>query len=425
MNTSIGPSASIWQNPEFRSYMAATGFTQFAFSMQQLLTNWMFIDTLNTSAERVGLAQAMIGLPGLVLMLWGGANADRVDGRGLLIRLYVVMALPSVVLAVLYQLGYIHFWVITLWALAIAVGNSLASPALQAMLNRICGTQVQQGVTTSTAIGFLVQICGLILAGQIQTLHAPTVLLVQAAFVLIGSYMITRLAILPTASGVGPTTPHVGQRPSASARALATLANIKEGLVVVARDDIILHVMLLNFASMLFNAGAFAIVFPFIILKTYHGDAHFLAVMMVVFFSGATVSNFALLRFLPILRMGRLFLIMQLTRIVILLALWSQPNAWVLALFTFIWGINMGITSTTCRAIVQERAEPAYRGRVLSVLNIGFLGAQPFAAVILGSVIAAVGPMNALLPGVAVSAVIFAYGTLRTRVWRYESASAL
>ena len=172
-------------------------------------------------------------------------------------------------------------------------------------------------------------------------------------------------------------------------------------------------------------AGAFAMVFPFIILKTYHGDAHLLAVMMVVFFSGATVSNFALLRFMPMLRMGRLFLIMQLSRIVILLALWSQPNAIVLALFTFIWGVNMGVTSTTCRAIVQERAEPAYRGRVLSVLNIGFLGAQPFAALILGWVIALVGPMNALLPGVAVSVLIFAFGTLRTRVWRYESASAL
>ena len=411
MNAASASSASIWQNAEFRSYMAATGFTQFAFSMQQLLTNWIFIGTLNVSAQRVGLAQAMIGLPGLVLMLWGGANADRVDGRGMLIRLYLVMALPSLALAALFQFGQVSFWLVTAWALAIAVGNSLASPALQAMLNRICGAQVQQGVTASTAIGFLVQICGLALAGQVQFLHPTTILGVQALFVVAGSYTIARLAIVPAAAiAPGP--------------ALSTLANIRQGLIAVARDHIILHVMVLNFASMLFNAGAFFMVFPFMILKTYQGDAHFLAVMMVVFFGGATVSNLVLLRFMPLLRLGRLFLLMQLSRVVILLALWTQPGPIVLSLFTFLWGVNMGVTSTMCRAIVQERAEPAFRGRVLSVLNVGFLGAQPFAALMLGAVIAAVGPMNALLPGVVASVLIFGYGVLKTEVWRYESAGA-
>ena len=60
----------------------------------------------------------------------------------------------------------------------------------------------------------------------------------------------------------------------------------------------------------------------------------------------------------------------------------------------------------------------------LSVLNVGFLGAQPFAALMLGAVIAAVGPMNALLPGVVASVLIFGYGVLKTEVWRYESAGA-
>ena len=409
--SAAAPTTSIWQNSEFRSYMAATGFTQFAFSMQQLLTNWMFIGTLNVSAQRVGLAQAMIGLPGLVLMLWGGANADRVDGRGLLIRVYALLALPSLVLAALNPLGHVNFWTVTIWALAIAVGNSLASPALQAMLNRICGAQVQQGVTTSTAIGFLVQVCGMVLAGQIQTLHAPAILCVQSAFVLVGSYMIARLAVAPPL----PVAPGPNE---------STLANIKDGLIFVVRDHILANVMLLNFASMLFNAGAFSMVFPFIILKAYHGDAHFLAVMMVVFFGGATVSNVVLLRFMPLLRLGRLFLLLQLSRVVILLALWSQPGPYVLALFTFLWGVNMGVTSTMCRTIVQERAEAGYRGRVLSVLNIGFMGAQPFAALLLGGVVAGVGPMNALLPGAVASVLIFGYGVWRTRVWEYESPSA-
>ncbi len=411
MDTRATAAESLWRSTEFRAYMAATGFTSFAFSMQQLLTNVLFIDELDASAAQVGVAQAVIGLPGLVLMLWGGANADRVDGRALLVRMYALMALPSLLLAFVCWAGALQFWTVVAWALVISVCNSVASPALQAMLNRICGSQVQQGVTTSTIIGFVVQIGGLLLAGQVDALGAALVLLLQAGFVAVGSGMITRLspAPVPAAAGDAPSS---------------TLANIRAGLRAVWNDRVMLNVMSLNFLSMLFNAGAFTIVFPFLILKAYAGEPHFLAVMMAVFFAGATASNFLLLAFMPIRRLGRLFLLMQLTRIVVLLGLWFQPGPVLLALFTFLWGVNMGITSTTSRAIVQELAAPAFRGRVMSVLNLGFLGAAPFAALMLGSVVEWVGPVHALLPGVVASVVIFGYGVLRTPIWTHESPHA-
>ncbi len=409
MVKNAGP--SLWADAEFRAYMWATAFTTLAFSMQQLLTNVLFIDQLNASASQVGLAQAVIGLPGLVLMLWGGANADRVDGRGLLIRVYALMALPSLLLAAAGYVGALHFWTVMLWGLLISAGNSISSPALQAMLNRICGAQVQQGVTTATIIGFMVQMCGLMLAGQIDAMGTTSVLLMQALLILIGAAMVTRLTPAPIAVLPG-------------SEKISTLSNIGAGLKAVWRDPIVMNLMALNFLSMLFNAGAFAIVFPFLILKAYQGDPHFLAVMMVVFFGGATASNFLLLQFMPIQRLGRLFLLMQLTRIIVLLGLWSQPGPIVLALFTFLWGVNMGITSTTARAIVQERAEPEFRGRVMSVLNLGFLGAAPFAALMLGAFVEWVGPVNALLPGVLASVVIFGYGVMATGIWHAESPLA-
>ena len=406
MPSSVSP--SLWADAEFRAYMWATAFSTLAFSMQQLLTNVLFIDQLNASASEVGLAQAVIGLPGLLLMLWGGANADRVDGRALLIRVYALMALPSLLLAAAGYLGALQFWTVMLWALLVSAGNSVSSPALQAMLNRICGEQVQQGVTTVTIIGFLVQMCGLMLAGQIDTLGSARVLLLQAVLILIGAATVTRLTPAPIAVRPG-------------SESVSTLTNIGAGLAAVWRDRIVTNLMALNFLSMLFNAGAFAIVFPFLILKAYHGEPHFLAVMMVVFFGGATASNFLLLQFMPIQRLGRLFLLMQLTRIIVLLGLWSQPGPVLLAVFTFLWGVNMGITSTTARAIVQERAEPEFRGRVMSVLNMGFLGAAPFAALMLGAFVEWVGPVDALLPGVLASIVIFGYGVTTTGIWQAES----
>ena len=56
--------------------------------MQQLLVSWLLIGVLLLPADQVGPLQALIGVPGIFLMLWGGASADRADPRSLLVRVY-------------------------------------------------------------------------------------------------------------------------------------------------------------------------------------------------------------------------------------------------------------------------------------------------------------------------------------------------
>jgi predicted MFS family arabinose efflux permease len=59
-------------------------------SMQQLLLNWMLIGILLLPADQVGLIQALIGVPGLILILIGGARADRADPRNFLVTIYLI-----------------------------------------------------------------------------------------------------------------------------------------------------------------------------------------------------------------------------------------------------------------------------------------------------------------------------------------------
>ena len=143
--------------------------------------------------------------------------------------------------------------------------------------------------------------------------------------------------------------------------------------------------------------------------------------MLVLFFFGAAVSNFIMLRFMPFKRPGRLFLGMQLTRGLIFIMYWIGPPQIVIIAATFLWGLNMGITSTTSRAIVQESAQERFRGRILSVYTAGLIGSQPFGALILGFVIDAVGPLNAVIPGIVISIAIFFLGTMFSPIWSYQS----
>jgi len=197
---------------------------------------------------------------------------------------------------------------------------------------------------------------------------------------------------------------------------------IRDGLVATYRSPIIFHTLLITFSSSIFNAGSFITVFPFIVKRIYDGDAWLLAVLMAVFFAGATLSNIILLRYMPLKAPGKLFLIMQLSRIVVIYLMWIEPAFWVMVVATIGWGLNMGVTTNLARAIVQESAPNEYLGRIMSVFSIGMVGSAPIGAIVLGWMIERFGTLNALIPAMALSLILFLYGAFMSPVWGYRSA---
>ena len=227
------------------------------------------------------------------------------------------------------------------------VVQSFSMPGQQALLNRIAGKNIQQGVTAATAIGFVVQVVGLILAGQIDTVGVTPVLFAQALGLCLAGAMMVRLPIAspePAAADAGAEERH------------GALTGIRQGLQATYEHPLIFNVLAITFASSIFNAGAFITVFPFIVARVYDGTAWLLALLMAVFFAGATLSNILLLRYQPLLRPGRLFLIMQLSRILVIFLMWIEPPFWLLVVATIGWGLNMGITTNLARSMVQESA---------------------------------------------------------------------
>ena len=403
--------ASIWRNSAFRAYLGSTGFSGMALAMQQLLLSWILIGILELPADQVGLIQAVIGLPGIFVMLAGGASADRTDARQMLIRIYLVAPIFPLFLVLMEQWQFLGVVSVIIWGLGMTVVQSYSMPGQQALLNRIAGNNIQQGVTAATAVGFIVQVVGLILAGQIDNVGVTPVLLSQAVGLCLAGFMMFRL-------------PAAAPQPAAaieSSEKGGALKGIGQGLRATVDHPVIFNVLTITFASSIFNAGSFITVFPFIVARVYDGTAWLLAVLMAVFFAGAALSNVLLLRYQPLLRPGKLFLIMQLSRILVIFLMWIEPPFWLLVVATIGWGLNMGITTNLARSIVQESAPKPYLGRILSVFSIGMVGSAPLGAIALGWLIEATGTLNALVPAMVLSALLFLYGALFSPVWAYRS----
>ncbi len=386
--------------------MGALACSSAGFAMQQVLLAGLLIGVLGQTAGRVGALQAAVGLPGVVIMLWGGASADRADPRSMLNRVFGAAAVIPLLLVLAIALDGFNVWTVTAWGLGLSAAMSFSGPAQQAVLSRIAGRDLQRGVSLATAITMFTYTFGLGIAGQLDRIGLPQVLVIQTLCLAAAALWIRR---------IGP------QAVNDTASAEPMLRLILEGFRASWRQRAVFDAMTVNFVSSIVNAGAFLTVFPFMVFRVYGGDTALLSWLMIVFFLGAAVSNFIMLRFMPLARPGRWFIVFQLSRVLVLFLLWVEPAWWLVTTAVIAWGLNMGVTTTLARAIVQEAAEPQTRGRVMSVFGLGLLGSPLLGALVLGWIVEQYGALAGLVPGMAISVALFVYSMTATGLWRYRS----
>jgi len=377
-----------------------------AMSLQGFLISWMLVGILHEPADRVGFARALIDAPSLVVLFIGGVLADRMDGRSLLLRMHLLIALPCIAVAFFAAGALLDVTIVVAWGMTISALQAITDPARQSMLSQITRAHIQRTVTIMTIVTSLVGVAGVWIGGRLEQIGLTQVLLLQAALFASGAIAVQRMPRLPVA-------------------AERARRRLWDGVAAAWRAPLVRNTIALNFFSSLFNAGAYVVAVPFIVRDVYHGDADFFSRVMIVFTAGSIGSNVVLLRFMPLRRPGRLFLHMQLTRIAILALLYVRPSLPLFFATIFAWGVNMGVTSTLVRTTVQELAPADHRAQVLSVLLFSFLVTAPVSSLLLGAFIADYDPLTALLPGIAISLLIYVVGILWSGLWGYEAVREL
>jgi hypothetical protein len=392
-------------------YLAGSSLWIAGMSLQGFLFTWMLVGILGRPAGEVGLARALAEFPPLLLLFVAGVLGDRLNGRSYLAWMHALAVAPPLLLAAVGGLDALDFvWVLAFGVLMSGI-QALSDPARQSVLSRVTRLDTQPAIAVMTVCTSLVGLAGFYVGGYVEGLGLPAVLVLQSIIFAAGLAATLRLPSLPI------TPRREDQAPGIAAMLLT-------GLRAVWRHRTIRDLTAFNLLSSLFNAGAYIIVVPFIVKELYAGDAGFFATVMIVFTTGSIGSNVLLLAFMPIARPGRLFLLMQPVRAVLLVVLFFQPPTWLFLVVMFVWGLNIGVATTLVRTTVQELAAPAVRSQILSILLVSFLVASPVSALLLGEVVEAAGPSVALLPGVAVSLFIFCAGILGSPLWRERSPEA-
>ena len=397
----------------YRWFTAAVGSWFGAFGMQGVLFAWILVGELDVESEWVGTAQTANMLPSLLLLMLGGAVADRFDPRRLLIALHLVAPLPVLMLAIAAFNDALSIPIVIAFALAMGTLTAFGNPARDALLARVAGVNLMRAVSGMTAVQFGSQAAGAMVAGLARVLGSPTALLIHACVLLSGALFATRIPTRPVPEQISDT------RDSVSPGFRATLEGMREGLAIVARTSELRGTLLAVFAVGLVFIGPFSVVLPLLIRDFYGGGVDQLAITFTLFPLGTITGSLVLRRF-GLQRKGRSMLLALACAAVFQASLGAGLPFWIFAIATYAWGLAGAIFINASRTIFQEHAPPAFRGRVLATYQLGFMGGGPIGAFSSGFAVSWVGLSGTFAIGATLMGLLVLGMSLTSQVPKIE-----
>jgi len=373
--------------------------------MQSVVFAWLVTLLLREPAERVGLAQMSILLPGMLFILLAGAIADRVGLRRQALWAQLFAALTPFLLIYFLSEGALTYGVVILYALLMGLAQAFVTPARDGLLNLVAGNDVQRMVMLTSLCQFGFQIIGYTLAGFADTVGPIYILGVQSFILLAGCGALIAMG-------------DVGKPLADPNKQSTVLKDFREGATAVAGNPLLRAVMIQNVAMGIFFMGVFIVAFPIVLREVYNGTSADLASLNAVNSLGLVLTIVVLLRLGQIERAGRSLLLAQFAGAIVLMLSGLVVQKSLFIFFVFLWGVCGGLAMPMSRTIMQQTAPPALRARVMSFYAFSFMGAGPLGALWAGYMADAYGPQLAIVISAGGMALLVAVMAFVSPLWR-------
>jgi MFS family permease len=364
-----GPTFDALRVPNFRLYFLGQGVSLVGTWMQTVTLAWLVLE-LTGSGTALGLVAAAQFLPVLVLAPYGGLLADRSDKRRLLMATQTMLGAIGIALGALTLTGAVRLWMVVALAAAFGLVTALDNPGRQSFAVEMVGPdRLRNAVSLNSVLVNVARALGPAVAGVlILTAGTGVCFLVNGV-----SYAAVLVAL--ARMDVGALRP----APLAARGA----GQVRAGLRYVARTpELFAPLAMIALVGTL--AYEFPVVLPLMARDVLGGGAGAYGLMTSAMGAGAVAGGLLAARRAAVglrpfsLAAGALAGAMAVTAFAP-----SLPVA--LAAL-----VVVGAASVTFLAIgnttLQLASHPSFRGRVMALWSMAFIGSTPVGAPILGAV---------------------------------------
>jgi MFS family permease len=337
--------------------------------MQSVAQGWL-MHRLTDSAWMLGVLAFTQFAPVTVLSLWAGVVADRVDRRRLILITQSLCAVQAVALAAVVSAGIVMPWMVLALAFVFGCVNAFDLPARQSFLVEMVGKEDLPNAIALNSAGFnTARVLGPAVAGlTLAAVGEAACFWINAVSYLVVIVMLLRIQPAPRLI-----------------EAAASTGDWREGVRYVMRTPPIRNLLIL-LGAMSSLGFQYSTLLPVYARTILHSGAQGYGLMVSAFGLGSLLSAIMLTR-----RHDRWAL-----RRNILLALgtaaagmfgfaWSRWMPLTL-LMGFACGFGLIFYVATTNVMLQLTVDDAYRGRVMSLYTLMFIGTSPIGAILAGAV---------------------------------------
>jgi len=359
---------TVFSSGSFRKLWVATTLSLFGDFFSYIAMAWLVLQ-LTGSSLALGSVLVVQALPRAVLMVVGGALADRISPRLTMLGSMGLRALVVAPLAVLVLAGRVQMWEVYAIGVVFGVVDAFYMPARSSILPRVVADhELEPGnavlnVTAQTSV-----ILGPVLGGVIvAVLGLGWAFAGDAACFAIGFLFILWL---PAAArrAPGETHPDGGLRGQIAAGFRYAWADvgIRVTLIVIAVVD---------FAA----NGALGVGLPTLAHGRFAAGAAGLGILFGAWGVGATAGALGAGFVPPPKRFGWLIVALCLWLGLGITGVGLVPSLVPAAVLMAFSGVSTGVVNTYAVSWLQRRTDPAMQGRVMSLVMLASMGLTPLA----------------------------------------------
>ncbi|HUP16516.1 MAG TPA: MFS transporter [Acidimicrobiia bacterium] len=351
----------------FRLFFVGQFISQSGTWMTMIAQTLLLLD-LTGSGVMLGILAACQFGPVLVLGAWAGAIADRVDKRRLLFMTQTGAMLQSFVFGLVVISDNVTVGRVLALAAVQGVLTAFDNPVRRSFVTEMVPTEhVANAVSLNSAIMTGSRVVGPALAG-----------ILIGAFGYAWCFFLDSFSYLAVLGGIAMMRP---AELFPSVKAERARGQVRAGLRYVRsnQDLFVPMVMMAIIGTLAFN---FSVSTPLLITGGLGGSQQAFTLFFSCMSLGALVVALATARRREIPR----------SHLVVsawvfggaMCALAASPTLWVVYPIGFLVGMGSVGFMTSCNAILQLQAAPAFRGRVLALQAMVFLGSTPIGGPIIG-----------------------------------------
>jgi MFS family permease len=338
--------------------------------------------TITGSSATVGTAASITLVTLIISALWSGVLADRLDRRAILLTANTILALVYACFALA---GSVSMMLVLVGVQGVGFGAVMAT--MGAAVPRVVSRELLPAASSlSSLVRQTGSIVGPLLAGVLLPITGPRPLFLCDAIALFA--VIWAVVRLPQ------------MRPTGAIRHEPMLRQLGEGFVYLARQRVLIAVLLIDLAAMVFSLPV--ALYPELAERVYGGPpggGSVLGLLYAAYPAGVFVAGLFSGSFTRARRLGALMAGAAIVWGFTVMLLGAASVVWLAAAALVVGGAVNFVLSTSRNAISQAYTDDALLGRIQGVLTVVLVGGPQLAGLLHGFGGALVGARVAIAVG--------------------------